>query len=302
MRRIRMHVGHFCVALTALSFCENAHAGSARDYLNAPVDSWLTAYNAGYLNAVTPEDGTDMSPGTRSNAFAQSLVITRTMDYGGRTGGLSVVLPYAFLNATSGAFRASANGAADFGFLWQMNIFGGPALTREQFASFVPQTFSSFHLYVGTPLGTYRATSPINPSTNRWTILPTINYSYTPDQGRTWLETYVSAEWFTDNDDFQVGGARTFAQKPSFRVEEHASRNLTDVFWLSADAYYNVGGETRIDGVEQNDRANTLRLGTGMGLRVWQGADLVLNYERVVAKPSGEPDAQTVRLTLRQLW
>jgi len=29
-----------------------------------------------------------------------------------------------------------------------------------------------------------------------------------------------------------------------------------------------------------------------MGLRIWRGADL-LNYERVVAKPSGEPDAQT---------
>ena len=37
--------------------------------------------------------------------------------------------------------------------------------------------------------------------------------------------------------------------------------------------------------------ANTLRVGAGMGLRIWRGADLVLNYERVVAKPSGEPDA-----------
>jgi hypothetical protein len=48
--------------------------------------------------------------------------------------------------------------------------------------------------------------------------------------------------------------------------------------------------------------ANTLRIGAGMGLRLWRGADLVVNYERVVAKPSGEPDAQTVRFTVRQLW
>ena len=48
--------------------------------------------------------------------------------------------------------------------------------------------------------------------------------------------------------------------------------------------------------------ANTLGVGTGMGLRIWRGADLVLNYELVVAKPSGEPDAQTVRFTIRQLW
>ncbi len=45
--------------------------------------------------------------------------------------------------------------------------------------------------------------------------------------------------------------------------------------------------------------ANTLR---GMGLRVWRGADFIVNYERVVAKPSGELDAQTVRFTIRQLW
>ena len=37
--------------------------------------------------------------------------------------------------------------------------------------------------------------------------------------------------------------------------------------------------------------ANTLRVGAGVGLRIWRGADLVLNYELVVAKPSGEPNA-----------
>ena len=224
------------------------------------------------------------------------------MDFGGRTGGLSVVLPYIFADTKSGTFQASTNGLSDVGFLWQMNIFGGPALTREQFQSFIPQTFSSFHLYVGTPLGTYNATSPINPSANRWMISPTVNYSYTPDKGRTWLETYVTALLFTDNNNFRVNGAQTLSQNPIFRAEEHISRNLTDTLWLSADAYYNVGGETSIDGVAQENMANTLRIGAGMGVRLWRGAELTLNYERVVAKPSGEPDAQTVRFTIRQLW
>ena len=126
------------------------------------------------------------------------------MDFWGRTGGLSVVLPYVFAEVDSRSLQARTTGVSDIGFLWQMNIFGGPALTREQFQSFVSQTFSSFHLYVGTPFGTYNATSPINPSANRWTISPTINY--TPDKGRTWLETYLSAQFFTDNNDFCVGG------------------------------------------------------------------------------------------------
>jgi hypothetical protein len=290
-----------CLA-ACLLFSTVARAGSARDYLNAPIDAWLITYNAGYSRSVTPEDGTDISSRTRSDVFLQSLVVTRTMDLWGHAGGLSIVLPYAFASTNSGTFQASTNGVSDIGFLWQMNIFGGPALTREQFQSFIPQTFSSFHLYVGTPLGTYDATSPINPSANRWMISPTVNYSYTPDRGRTWLETYVTAQLFTDNNDFFVNGAQTLSQNPIFRVEEHVSGNLTDKFWLSADAYYNVGGETRINGIPQGNAANTLRLGAGMGLRLWRGADLGLNYEHVVARPASEPDSQTIRLSLRQFW
>jgi hypothetical protein len=279
-----------------------ACAGSARDYLNAPVDAWLATFGSGYSTSITPEDGTDISSRTRSNVFFESVVLTRTMDLWGRAGGLSVVLPYAFANTSSGPFAASTNGFSDIAVLWQINIFGGPALTREQFQSFVPQTFSSFHLYVGTPLGTYNPTSPINPSANRWMISPTVNYSYTPDRGRTWVETYVTGQVFTDNNSFLVNGAQTLSQKPILRVEEHISRNLTDSFWLSADAYYNGGGETSIDGAPQDNAASTLRLGAGMGTRLWRGADLGLNYERIVAKPSGQPDSQTIRLSLRQFW
>jgi hypothetical protein len=109
------------------------------------------------------------------------------------------------------------------------------------------------------------------------------DHQYTPDRGWTWIETYFTAQFFTNNNNFFVNGARTLAQNPIFRMEEHISRNLTDRFWLSADAYYNVGGETSIDGTPQDNAASTLRVGAGMGLRLWRGADLGLNYERVVA-------------------
>ena len=265
---------------------------------------------------VTPEDGTDTIPGVRSNVFAQSVVLTRIMDYWGRTGGLSLVLPYALIDTSAGPFRASTNGVSDVGFLWQMNIFGGPALTREQFQSFVPQTFSSFHLLVTTPLGTYNPTSPINPSANRWMVSPTVNFSYTPDQGWTWVETYVSVRVFTDNNNYLVNGAQTLSQKPVLRLEEHLSRNVTDALWLSLDAFYNVGGETSIDGVGQNNMANTLRSRGGHGpapvarRRPWpqlrargrqtrgrtQFADRALHLQAIVVKHA---DRRHVRIQLQ---
>jgi hypothetical protein len=258
----------------------------------------MVTYNAGFVTSVTPEDGTDISSRSVSNAFLQSVALTRTMDFWGRAGGLSIVVPYAFANTSSSTFQASTNGVSDVAFLWQINIFGGPALTREQFRAFVPQTFSSFHLYIGTPLGTYNPTSPINPSANRWMVSPTINYSYTPDRGWTWIETYFTGQFFTDNDSFFVNGARTLAQNPIFRAEEHISRNLTGRLWLSADAYYNAGGETSIDGTPQWDcvcGAAAIWDSTTSASSPSPQASRILKPSASNFDNSGEPDVVMVR-------
>jgi hypothetical protein len=302
LRCARCAVAALYVVGAALSLPSDVLAGSARDYLNAPIDSWLGFYNVGYAASVTPEDGLDIAARIRTNVLSQSLVLTRTMDYWGRTGGVSIVLPYLYVESSSSSDRTAVRGVSDIGFLWQMNIFGGPALSPAAFVSFVPQTFSSFHLFVGTPLGEYEASRALNPSANRWTIRPTVNFSYTPDRGWTWLETYVSVAAFTPNNAFQAGGASRLTQNPLGIVEGHASRNITPRIWLSADAYYNIGGETSIDAIRQGNAADTLRLGAGIGARLWPGGDMVLNAESVVAKPESEPNAWGVRLTLRQFW
>ena len=91
-------------------------AGSARDYLNAPIDTWLTFYNFGYFASVTPEDGVDVTSSIRSNVYAQSVVITRTMDFWGRTAGISAILPYVALDASStrSALRTRASRMSAF--------------------------------------------------------------------------------------------------------------------------------------------------------------------------------------------
>ena len=279
-----------------------AHAGSARDYLNAPVDTWLLNYNAGYTTSVTPEDGTDTVPGVRSNVFAQSVVLTRIMDYWGRDRRL---LARSALCAHRHERRPISR-QHEWRFRCRLPLadehFWRPGADARAVPILHSANVLELSFLVTTPLGAYNPTSPINPSANRWMISPTVNFSYTPDQGWTWIETYVSGRIFTDNGNYLVNGAQTLTQRPLLRLEEHLSRNVTDALWLSADAYYNLGGETSIDGIDQDNMANTLRIGAGMGLRLWRGADMGLNYERVVAKPASEPYSQTVRLTVRQLW
>ena len=218
-----------CIAallgITALTQAA-AQGRSARDYLNAPVDSWLTFSNSNYSTSVTPEDGADISSRIRSNVYSQSVILTRVVGFGGRTGGMSVIIPYVVANARTDGTHLSTNGLADFGAMWQMNIFGGPALKREQFRFFVPQTFSSFHFIVLAPTGKYDASNALNPSSNRLTFYPTVNFSWTPDKGWTWLEFYLSTKSFTTNRSFGLAGTSSLAQDPLYLVELHASRNL----------------------------------------------------------------------------
>jgi hypothetical protein len=243
----RLHIA-LLFGITALIQTQAMAQGrSARDYLNAPVDSWLTLANSNYSTSVTPEDGTDISSRVRSNVFSQSVILTRIMNFGGRTGGVSAIIPYAVANARVGGTHLSTNGLADFGAMWQMNIFGGPALKREQFRFFVPQTFSSFHFIFLAPTGKYDYSNALNPSSNRWTFYPTVNYSWTPDKGLTWLELYLSTKLFTTNRSFGFAGTSSLAQAPLYFTEVHASRNLVRRLWVSGDAYYNIGGQTHIE-------------------------------------------------------
>ena len=60
--RIRLETAVLLFAIAALTtFPGTGLAGSARDYLNAPIDSLLTLYNVGYSTLVTPEDGMDVT-------------------------------------------------------------------------------------------------------------------------------------------------------------------------------------------------------------------------------------------------
>jgi hypothetical protein len=94
-----------------------ARAGSARDYLNAPIDTWLTFSNTGYSKSVTPGEGLDVTSRVRSDVFSQSVIVTRTLDVWGRTGGVSAIVPYVAVNAISPGSHLSNDGLSDIGFL-----------------------------------------------------------------------------------------------------------------------------------------------------------------------------------------
>ena len=276
-----------------------AQAGKARDYLNAPVNTWVTFYNLGWRSAISPvPGGQELGFSEITNdTITQSVIGTRILDFWGRTGGVSVIVPWARIGFETGDFTLQEEAIGDLGFAWEVNLFGAPALSREAFRNWVPETFASFHLVVTAPTGDFDASAPVNVGSDRWTVTPTINYSYTPDAGSTWIEGYASVKFFSDSD------ALSLEQDPLLLLEAHASRNVSRDLWFSADAYWDLGGSTTRSGVDRDDGVNTLRLGAGLGLRAWKGAQVMLNTERIVSAREGQADdGWGVRLSLAQVW
>jgi hypothetical protein len=71
--RVRLKAaGLLCAIAVLTTFPGTGLAGSARDYLNAPIDSWLTFYNVGYSTSVTPEDGMDVTSSHPDNGLLGS--------------------------------------------------------------------------------------------------------------------------------------------------------------------------------------------------------------------------------------
>lgn len=280
-----------------------AFAGKARDYLNAPVNTWVTFYNAAYARSVSPVvGGAEFGvPEVATDVVSQSVIISRIIDVWGRTGGLSLIVPHAAIESSGGSFRAADSAVGDLAFAAEVNLFGAPALSKDAFREWTPETFSSIHFVLSAPTGSYDPSSPVSVGSNRWSLTSTINYSYTPDAGRTWLEAYASVRSFSANHD-PPGTASRLEQRPLLQFEAHASRNVTPDLWLSADLYYDWGGETFVDDVGQNNAANTLRLGAGLGVRIPKVGQLMLNADRVVAAPVGQPDGYSLRLSLARVW
>ena len=270
-------------------------ADMARDYLSTPVGSWYPAYYLTYSESKSPSDG------GKTDATTSLFRITRVIDVFGRTGGLNFLVPYEQVNFSNDrGINLDKSGVGDPKFVFDANIFGAPALNKEEFKSYTPQTYSSFHLTITAPLGDYNKDNPINIGSNRWSTSPEVNYSYTPDVGKTWLEFYVKPTFFSDNSEY--AGNKKLCQDPQLSLEGHASHNILDWLWFAFDIFYNYGGETSVDSAWQNNRDSTVSGGFTANFTPWRGGKILLDYKDAISAPAGVSRNNAVTLYIGWLF
>jgi hypothetical protein len=240
---------------------------------------------------------------------AASLAYARTFGLFGRSASIGFVLPYSQADVSgdvSGVLSpdglerqrsVTRTGWADPRLRLAVNLFGGPALDREEFAAREPSTAVGASLVVVAPLGKYDADRLINLGSNRWAFKPEIGI-YQP-LGPWSLELSGGVWFYTDNDDFIRGFRRE--QEPIATLQAHVGYTFRPGLWLAADATYYTGGQTTVDGVRKADRQENTRFGLTLSLPVAQGHSLKLNWSEGVTERIGT-SFTTFGVTWQYTW
>ena len=270
-------------------------APAARDFLNTPVNA--SSFFLDYINnEAETEAASDSSlPNNERVSRLGAATLLWSFPLGNRYGGVALSGGYTSVKGTGPLGDVEASGFSDQSLTFHANIFGAPALQKEEFAQAIPQTFASFHLTVTAPLGSYDRDDPVNTGSNRWAFNPLVSLSITPDQGVSWIDLYAGGRFFTHNDEFQ--GNQQLSQNPLGIFALHYSHNIGKYMYAAIGVYYDIGGETFVNDMPQHNAANGFRPGVAISRKI--GAfRATVRYELTASTPNAVPTNALLSLRL----
>ena len=195
---------------------------------------------------------------TVDNAF---LAYSRILDFWGQSGGLSIVMPYAWVAASGEVFEqqrtVDRTGLTDLTLKLSVNLYGAPALSLKDFGNYHQDWIIGVSLIVTAPSGQYDQAKLVNIGTNRWSVKPEIGVSKAV---APWtFEAAAGVTFYTDNTEYF--GNNTRHQDALFSVQGHAIYNFNRKMWAALDGTYYTGGRTSLNGRLDNDLQSNSRWG-----------------------------------------
>lgn len=149
------------------------------------------------------------------------------------------------------------------------------------------------------PTGEYDARQILNPGENRWRVI--LYGGWQKDITPNWLiELSPEFAWYGKNDDYF--GHRKLEQRASYALTGYSRWRLSPAWHVYAGGQLNRGGETRINGVDQNNPANNKRLMVGMTWFLPEKQQLILRFSRDVANDNGFRSKREITLRLQKVF
>lgn len=247
------------------------------------------------LDPAIPIEDLDAKLHTVVGAYMRSIKIF------GLAGKVDVVAPWASGDWTGiytgiDTFR-SVSGMGDMRVRLSLNFVGAPPLKIGDFLDYKPSKISGISLQIVAPTGQYDPERLINLGSNRWVFRPQWGFA---KYLKNWIiETYLSARFFTPNNNFL--GGEELKQKPLGAIKVHAIRSFPRNWWLAVDAGYALGGKNYINDEEKDTRISTLRFGLTIAAPISQHHTIRLTGFTGVRLERGS-DFDAIALTYQYRW
>ncbi len=298
MRKIFMLITlfFFCLVTAGKAL---AQGDGPRAYLPVPVGTnILTSFWLG-LDTNRGFDDFRVVPDAEFDTDVFTLMYTRTFSVAGNLGGIFAVLP---TGRVEGGFpgtvlEGKSSGLADVHVGMTVALFGAPAYGPKEFLTYKPETALSVLAGFSAPTGKYNSDKVINLGANRWAFrlgLPFLHtFGWGPGKIST-LELNPNVWFFTDNNDPR--NADRLEQKPVFKLEGHVTHDFSLMFWGSLDALYTLGGETKVDGVDQDNSQSSLALGATLGVNLSRAFGFQATYGKIVDRNENGMDGNMWRV------
>jgi len=280
-----------------------------RMYWNAPVGTnILQAYFwTASGNSISPENtqpqidfDTDINIGV--------LGYNRIIDIAGHSAIATAVITGGKVSGSVlGKSLTTSSGLGDLYLQGVVNLFGAPALSAEEFATYEQGTVLSLLMGVTVPTGSYESNQALNFGANRWNVRIGLPFMQTLGDwipGKiTTFEVLPSVWFYGDNDDYTALGLN-LEQDPMYTLEAHLTQDITPSLFVSLDYFIQRIGDSSINGSTLSGANTSDSLGLTVGYMLNAQTQFQLRYAATLNPNAsqGELKADMFQFNLNYFW
>jgi len=261
-----LRIVFFSLFLTPLSLLSQSL--EPRLYSNAPTDLNFLVIGYAHTQGALADNIIPDLVDPELKADIAVVAYARFLDVAGQSAKIDVVVPTVCLDGEAIYQGAPATrdvcGLGDVKARFSWNVFGAPALSLNEFASYNQDVLVGLSVQVTAPTGQYDQSKLVNISAHRWAVKPGIGIS--KHMANFTLELAADVEFYTTNNTSFAGATRK--QAPVYSGQIHGIYNFMPGLWFGLDANYYGGGEYTVNGIKNDDALNNSRYGATLALPI----------------------------------